>query len=428
MVRTVEQAEPADNSEPLPVEWTGEVCTVARQPVLNQNGRLHGYELFLRSAAGEALETNSETAVKALLSDTLLLGLERLTNGFPAFVACSSESIIGQWVQVLPSNLTVLGIPESLDPVPALHEACCKLKSIGFQLALDSYTGGDHPLLNLVDYVSVDFSRSGLERSQLPKNLRTGSVTLMAKRLQTDDYYRIARAEGFTLFQGDYLFRPAVIKNRKVPANQLTHFEILRLLYRDPVDLKKLSALVMRDASLAFRLLRLVNSPICAVRQEVRSIESALIIIGIDTFRRFATMAILGEANSTQPSEVLLSAFLRARFCELGARYCRQEPAEQYLLGLFSLLPVMLHISMEELAPSLPLRDEVRQALAGRANRERCLLAWLERHEHADWDGCDEIAREYSLGSERLIRCYNDAVVWAHAALRSAAEDRPANN
>lgn len=413
---------------PGPDEKKGEVCPVARQPILNLRGRLHGYELLLRSSDGERKETNCETAVKALLDDTLLFGLERFTNGFPAFVACSAESVIGQWVQVLPSNLTILAIPESIEPVPALIEACRKLKSIGFQLALDDYTGGDHPLLKLVDYVCVDFSIPGATRNRPPAGLASSAVVLMAKRLRSEDDYRLARAEGFKLFQGDYLFRPAVIKNRKVPANQLTHFEILRLLYRDPVDLKKLAGLVMRDASLAYRLLRLVNSPICALRQEVRSIESALIIIGIDVFRRFATLAILGEANAAQPPEVLLTAFLRARFCELGAPYCRQEPGEQYLLGLFSLLPVMLHTSMEELSPSLPLRSEVRQALDGRANRERCLLTWLEHHEHGDWDGCDEIASLYHVNGQRLIRCYSDAAVWAHAALNSAGNEDTAAN
>lgn len=403
-------------------ERRSDACPVARQPVLNLKGRLHAYELTLRAMGDVPQDSSSETAVKALLDDTLLFGLERFTNGFPAFVACSAESLLGQWVQVLPANLTILAIPERLDPVPSLVDACHKLKSLGFQLALDDYTGGGHPLLGLVDYVCVDFSRPAGGRDALRARLAPESATLMAKRLQTEEEYQQARREGFTLFQGDYLFRPALMKNRKVPANRLAHFEILRLLYRDPVDLRKLADVVMRDPSLAYRLLRLVNSPICALRQEVRSVESALIVVGIDTFRRFATLAILSDANPSQPPEVLQTAFLRGRFCELGARLARQDDSEQYLLGLFSLLHVMLRIPMHELTPSLPLREEVRHALEGAENRERCLLSWLENHENGEWDACDRIAQTHRINRDRLVHCYGQAVSWAYDVVRSSSE------
>jgi EAL and modified HD-GYP domain-containing signal transduction protein len=113
---------------------------------------------------------------------------------------------------------------------------------------------------------------------------------------------------------------------------------------------------------------------------------------------------------------------VRARFCELAARTCRLDAPEQYLLGMFSLLPAMLRVPMSELTPALPLRDEVRQALEGTQNRERCLLQWLESHEHGQWDDCDSIVQANRLSQERLIRCYGDSVVWAQAALRSAEE------
>jgi len=40
------------------------------------------------------------------------------------------------------------------------------------------------------------------------------------------------------------------------------------MLHDEAIDLHKLSKLVKRDTSLTYRLLRLINSPLCAVRQE----------------------------------------------------------------------------------------------------------------------------------------------------------------
>jgi len=114
-------------------------------------------------------------------------------------------------------------------------------------------------------------------------------------------------------------------------------------------------------------------------------------------------------------------AFVRGRFCELAAVLCGLDPAEQYLLGMLSLLPAMMRIPMEQLAPALPLREEIREALQGQANPERILLRWLESHEYGDWDACDAVARANRLDRKELAQCYSQALVWAEAVADSAA-------
>lgn len=96
------------------------------------------------------------------------------------------------------------------------------------------------------------------------------------------------------------------------------------------------------------------------------------------------------------------------------------DPTEQYLLGLLSLLPAMLRIPMAELTPALPLRNEIRRALEGKANRERCLLAWIEFHERGDWAACDQAADAAGLDANELSRASAGAVVWAEDALKFA--------
>lgn len=373
---------PERTPESDPVERDGEMCSVARQPILNLGGRLHGYELLFRDGPESVAGSDSDTAIDSLLDDTVTFGLERYTNGFPAFVACTPELLTGQLVQVLPPSITVLAVSENVEPTPALVESCRNLKDRGFKFAIDDFTGKAHPLMAVADYIRVDFSKPpGEGHDRIRQWLETGKIAMVAKRVETQNAYKDAAADGFTLFQGDFLFRPAYLKNRKVPANRLFHFEILQCLYREDTDLKRLSQLVMRDASLTYRLLRLVNSPVCAIRQQVRSVEAAIIVVGLDTFRRFATLAVLSEANTDQQSEILHMALVRARFCELAARMCRLNPGEQYLLGLFSLMPAMLRLPMEELTPALPLRNEVRDALE--ETRRRALPSRLVRASRA---------------------------------------------
>jgi EAL and modified HD-GYP domain-containing signal transduction protein len=396
-------------------ELTGEMRYVARQPILDIHGRVHAYDLLFRNAPEVVLRRDADLAVQTMLDNEVIFGLERLTNGLPAFIACTADALIGNSVLVLSPGLTVLGVPASLNPEPGLVEACRTLKARGFRLALDDFAGCErpHPLLNQADYIRLDFSRfREAERQQLNKEA-PGSVAMVAQKVLTYDDHRKACSMGFTLFQGDYFCHPVLLKKRKVPANGRSHFEIVRELYHDPIDIRKVSQLVRRDAALTYRLLRLVNSPVYGIYQEVRSVEAAITVLGEATFRRVVSLAVLSELNGDQPSSILHMALVRARFCELAARNFGQDADEQYLLGMLSLLPAMLGVPMEEIVPILPLRGQICEALAGTTNPERKLLWWLESHEHADWESCDQIVKTYGLDSRLLIQCYLEAASWA---------------
>lgn len=422
-VERVIKKQPTLTAERALPDFGGVLRYVARQPIMDMRGRVHGYELLFRAGPEAAFRGDGDLATRQMLDNSVIFGLEKLTGGLPAFVNCTRESLVGEMVHVLPSGMTVLEILEDLEPTPELIAACQKLKSEGFRLALDDFTWKPslEPLVLMADYVKVDFIQTGfLERQALLQRLRGVHIALVAEKIETQEEYTQACQEGFTLFQGYYFCRPSLIESHKIPENSLSHIEIMQHLRSPVIDVRRLTALLKRDASLTYRLLRLVNSPMCAMRQEVRSIQSALLAVGEDAFRRIAMLAIASELSSGQPPEILRMAFVRGRFCELSAKICDLDSTEQYLVGLLSLLPAMLRLPMEQLAPSLPLRDEVREALLGADVAERTLLHWLEYHEYGDWDACDRVAHANHLDPEFLVACYAEAVLWAEAGVNSA--------
>jgi EAL and modified HD-GYP domain-containing signal transduction protein len=390
---------------------------------MDRRGRVHGYELLFRAGPEAAFRGDGDMATRTMLDNSVIFGLDKLTGGLPAFVNCTRESLTEDMVYVLPASMTVLEVLEDLEPTPELIDACRKLKSEGFRLALDDFVWKPKfdPLVKLADYIKVDYLLTGAqERESLLWRLRGESVALVAEKIETQDEYKQACAEGFTLFQGYYFCRPVLMENRKIPANRISHIKILQALQNDVVDLRKLTRLLKCDASLTYRLLRLVNSPMCAIRLEVRSTQAALLAVGEDAFRRIATLAIASELNSGQPTEILRMAFVRARFCEMASAGCALDPTEQYLVGMLSLLPAMMRLPMETLAPELPLRDEIREALKGVSNPERILLQWLESHERGEWAECDAITQQNGLNEDDLVASYAEALMWAESAVQSA--------
>jgi EAL and modified HD-GYP domain-containing signal transduction protein len=386
---------------------------VARQPILDRQGRVHGYELLFRNGPEKIFTGDGDHATRTMLDNTVIFGLERLTGGATAFVNCTQEALTDSLVDVLPPSQTVLEILESLELTPELIEACRTLKKSGYRLALDDFTWRDgvEPLVELADYIKIDFTISSpIDRQWIIQKLGKKAAALVAEKVETQEEYEEACAEGFTLFQGYYFCRPVLMENRKVPANRMSHFEILRMLKDPTVDLNRLADAVKRDTSLTYRLLRLINSPIYAMRQEIRSVQM--------TFRRVAMLAIASEINANQPAELLRMALIRGRFCELAAPRASMDPTEQYLVGMLSLLPAMLRLPAEQLIPSLPLREPIRNVLMGMNLPEGRLLQWMINREHGDWDSCDGIVRQIGISREVLEDCYAEALVWAGTVVR----------
>jgi EAL and modified HD-GYP domain-containing signal transduction protein len=396
---------------------------VTRQPILDLQNKVRAYELLFSEGPEELLRRDREVAARTIVDNAVLFGLNKLTNGLPAFVPCTAEMLADSLVEMLPAHMTVLEIRAGIDPPQALVDACRELHAAGYRFALDRFAwlpGIDH-LVVLADYLKVSFAdTSPRERQALLSRFNCSRATWVASGVETPEQFAEAKNAGFSFVQGFYFCRPSLLKSRKVPANRISQIEILQMLKDEELDLRRLTELVKRDTSLTYRLLRLVNSPLCAMQQEVHSIQTALLALGEETFRRMAAVAITSELGSGQPSELLRMAFVRGRFCEQAARHCGLDGSEQYLLGLMSLLGVMLQTSMDELAPMLPFREGIRRALKGEPADERVLLDWLENYERGHWEACEIIAENRELDREVLTDCFEEAVEWAEASLRFA--------
>jgi EAL and modified HD-GYP domain-containing signal transduction protein len=402
------------------------LCSVVRQPILDLHSRVHAYQLLFRGwpDVDEAAGYNNlrETALAFRLEKPS--ELKKLTGKLTAFVRCPAETLNEQLAQMLPASLTVLEIGPFAEVSSELITTCRELKALGFRIALHDFNADPQTrsLLEVADYVNVDFVRIPPElRRKISNEFRDKTTVMLAKGINTRADFRQAREEGFTLFEGFYFCELVAMKNRRPPVNQMLRLDILKALQQHPLDMHKVSQLVRRDGPLTYQLLRLVNSPVWGMRQNVESIEVALVAVGENAFRRIATLAIASEFNGDQPAELLCMAMLRGRICEVTAPNRGVDPFGQYLLGLLSMLPAMQGQPMSEVAPTLPLADEIREALLGKRNCERAMLSWLENFERGDWAGCDAAAEAVELDQQALARVYVDAVAWTEKALHSGA-------
>ena len=396
---------------------------VARQPILDASGALRAYELLFRSGPESIFRGDGDLATRTMLDNSVVFGIESLTGGLPAFINCTLDALTGDLVQLLPPQLAVLEILETVEPTPELLAACHRLKKQGFRLALDDFVWEPRfePLIALADYIKIDFllSGPGIRRSLLNR-IQGKPIQLLAEKVETQEQFRAALAEGFTLFQGYYFCRPTLISRRRIPSNSLHYIELLPRRQKRPLDLSALIPLIKRDAALTFRLLRLVNSPLYPHHGEIRSIRAAILVVGEDAFRHLASVAIASELAGQGAGELMRMAMIRARFCELVSDALRLEASEQYLFGMFSLLPAMLRLPLQDTIATLPLRQAIRDALLGADSLERAPLTWMEAYEQADWARCEAIAAKHRVAPALFHLAAIESIRWAQSILQAA--------
>jgi EAL and modified HD-GYP domain-containing signal transduction protein len=219
-------------------------------------------------------------------------------------------------------------------------------------------------------------------------------------------------AIGCDLFQGYFFCRPAVVGARGIAANRLALLQVVAALNDPAADVPDVEQLIARDVALSFRLLRYVNSAYFGLRGDVRSIGQALALLGLENVKRWATLTTLASIDN-KPTELTLTALIRARFCELaGGQLQIATPAELFTLGLFSVIDGMMDAPMHDVVASLPLADDMREALVQRSGRLGRLLDCITTLETGeDGPGTSIVNRPGEL--------FFEALMWANTAAES---------
>jgi c-di-GMP-related signal transduction protein len=257
---------------------------VARQPILNREPQVFGYELLFRYGIENFFRASDmEAAARSTLDSSLLMGFDVLCDGHRAFINCTRDLLLKDGITLLPAEQTVVEILEDIEPDDLVIAAWERLRVAGYMIALNDYVANDprEPLTPLADIIKVDFERTTpAERAELVKRHGCPKRHMLAEKVETRDQFETALHNGFVYFQGYFFRRPEVLKTREIPTNQVNYLRMLKAVSREEVDIRELEGLIKSEASVLYRLLRYLNSPIFGMRNEIHSIRHALAILG----------------------------------------------------------------------------------------------------------------------------------------------------
>ena len=123
-----------------------------------------------------------------------------------------------------------------------------------------------------------------------------------------------------------------------------------------------------------------------------------------------ATFKFLLANIDDKPHELLITAMVRAKMCEQLAQGMQQSPSASFFtVGLLSVLDAFMDRPMPDILPTLPLTDDLVEALLSHEGRLGATLRCVLAYERGDWEAAQ------SLGCPRdlLVKTYLAALMWA---------------
>ena len=390
---------------------------VARQPILTGDEKVFGYELLFRDGVEDYFRsTDPEAASRSTLDTSILMGLDMLCDGKRAFINCTREVLLKDYVTLLPSAQTVVEILEMVPADDLVKAACQRLKEAGFLIALDDFSIGDprEPLTDLADIIKVDMQRTPFNvAASMIKRYGPWRSRLLAEKVETREEFLAAKKAGFVYFQGYFFRKPELMQAREIPSNRLNYVRMLQAVSRPELDPREVEEIIKSEASLCYRLLRYLNSAVFGFANEIHSVRHALSMLGEREARRWIRLVATLAAGQDKSSELVLSALVRARFCELLSPKVPHGDSDLFLMGLLSMMEAILETPMAKVLEKVPIDQQTKAALLGGASSLRPLYQLMLARESGDWENTGLLAKQLHLNESEIAENYWQAMQWA---------------
>jgi len=405
---------------------------LGRQPILNRDQEIIGYELLFRAAERNVAEFESYSFASASVITSALssFGFHEVLGGKLGFVNVHLGLLLSEMLELLPIKQTVLELLEIITIDDEVVERCHELRRLGFKIALDDHEfNPDEPEIYAVtDIVKLDILQIPTE--DLPgivKALRRWPIKLLAEKVETVEQFESCFALGFDFFQGYFFERPVVLNRRRLDISGMAMIKLLQQLTMD-AKLVEIEQTFKENPGLSYNLLKLVNSVAIGLREKIKNLRHAILIIGMDNLRRWAQLSLFATSDNRGTNHPLLEmAAVRGRLMEIlvfqqkKSSISSEHSEAAFMTGILSLLEILFETPMSDIIASLNLTDEVSFALLDRSGDLGRLLQLAERIEMTDFDAVQPLLEECHISLDQLLTAQLEAFNWRAAIVGTPA-------
>jgi len=378
---------------------------IGRQPILDKQQKIFGYELLFRDTSKNYAQIKDhDQATATVIAHTLHnLGFNRLVGEKKGFINVDATILSREFIELLPQENTVFEILEHVLVNRELLDWCKYLKTEGYLIALDDFTYSDSykPLLDIADFIKFDIRAYDKdELIETTTTIKKYLIKLLAEKVETQEEFEFCVQLGFEFFQGYFFAKPTIIQGTKIAPSQLVLFEIFNSLSRED-DIDIIEKLFKRQPELDLKLLKLINSASYYLRQTISSLRQAIMLLGYRNLQNWVSLMLFaGDTANIKSNPLVERAAMRGLMMEsLTARITgdRRLAESAFLTGILSLTDSLLHLPLQEILSELNISEEISNALCERNGILGRLLILMEKYENEDFIDMEKILDEFRL-------------------------------
>jgi EAL and modified HD-GYP domain-containing signal transduction protein len=394
---------------------------LVRSPVLNRKQEIVGYDLRLSAKSAADL---TEHGLMRLLSGTSEQEnfFLRLPNRFALtdIGQVEAEKSAGE-----SAGRVVIEVDPSAQPGDALLPQARKWKAAGYGICLQRPydTQASPEALDLAAYFTIDGAELSANLEKTCNRLRRHPAKQIAVNVGTPQGFEASYHAGCDFFRGYFFTTPQVAKSPALNPSYTTIVSVMKLA-QENAAVAKIEEALKRDATLAYKLLRYINSAGFGLSCEIQSFRHAVAVLGYKNLYRWLGLLLVTAARDTASSALVTTAITRGRLAELvgESMFDSQERDNLFLVGTFSLLDAILKMPLEQVIEQIPLPETVVDALLRREGPYGPILTVVEATETLDRADSRTKATEVSellgMTPAQLNRAHLDALAWAEGLVR----------
>lgn len=348
---------------------------IGRQPIIDLNGHIHGYELLFRQSFDNyaaPISCNTQATCRVLVNALNNFGSRKLLGKHYGFINIDHTFFNTPLFNAIPSDKFVLEILENTFVDDTFIAKVKDLKEEGYSFALDDMDlseemiGRFEPIFEYLSYVKIDLFSATKEKILEKIDLFTPyrNVKLLAEKVETIEDYEYYKKLGFTYFQGYFFEKPTVFSQKKFDPSHRVLLETIALIDAN-ADIKELEGKLLNCPHLIMNLLKYINSVAIGIREPISSLRHAMALLGRQSLKQWILLFLYADATGPKFAEpILLSALFRGKMMSsLSSCTVSSLQEKAFLTGLLSLFDVMFGSPMKEVLADVNLDDLIVSAL-----------------------------------------------------------------
>lgn len=227
--------------------------------------------------------------------------------------------------------------------------------------------------------------------------------------------------EGTMLIEGDWFMSAPPRATGAQAASRALALRLAALVAAD-AHTAEIEALLRKDPTLSYHLLRLVNTLGIGAGRRVTSFSQAILLLGRQQLRRWINlMLFVARKDDPRCAMLLARVAVRGRLLESMAKAAGQDKAAQdhaFIAGMFSLLGVLFGMPLAEVLAPLSMSQSVHDALLDYRGDLGRMLHVCEAVEAGDFDALACHLAALGMDPAPFNDAMIDATTWMLGVLR----------